>query len=385
MRSTLLFLALLVVGCDSAVPEESPPPAPRFDTLPTAADAPLDLTEYRDWTRWKTPVLRVSLDFPVARIHKVRFALEAWADATSISFVESDEDPHLRISEGEGSHCELYQTDCPPAAFGEILGHTYQRGMGVSRSEIHLNAALDEEYRFAATLHHIGHALGLGHSSDPQSVMFQEARPIAIADGLTETDIADIRALYGPPNGTPPASSAPLRVPPGFAASCLAATGVTADLDGDGLPNDLERYVFRTDPENCDTDFDDVGDGEVLVGMHPRHENSDGDIYEDAGELSRGYAPFLPSSWYPGGSGLWAGNVTLSGHKVEFVTDDGENRSRMAIGAVFLKWGSRQWQVDVRGGFLHSGDLILTSADHSVQIYFRQGEAASQGDITILD
>jgi hypothetical protein len=57
-------------------------------------------------------------------------------------------------------------------------------------------------------LHEAGHALGLGHSDDPSSVMYPYYHLVA---ALTADDIAGIRRLYGAATSTPstPTSSTP--------------------------------------------------------------------------------------------------------------------------------------------------------------------------------
>jgi hypothetical protein len=59
---------------------------------------------------------------------------------------------------------------------------------------------------FSVALHETGHALGLGHTSNPGAVMYPYYR---MQTGLTSDDIAGIQALYGPvvaPPAAPPAT-----------------------------------------------------------------------------------------------------------------------------------------------------------------------------------
>src|SRR5581483_866559 len=69
---------------------------------------------------------------------------------------------------------------------------------------------------FSVALHEAGHALGLGHSDRPDSVMYPYYHPAA---QLSADDIAGIRDLYGttetqPANPSPPALPPPLPTPP---------------------------------------------------------------------------------------------------------------------------------------------------------------------------
>src|ERR1035438_9677714 len=62
---------------------------------------------------------------------------------------------------------------------------------------------------YSVALHEAGHALGLGHSDRPGAVMYPYYR---LSTGLTDDDIAGIRALYGS-NVTPVPAPAPTPTP----------------------------------------------------------------------------------------------------------------------------------------------------------------------------
>jgi uncharacterized protein YraI len=84
-----------------------------------------------------------------------------------------------------------------------------------------LDTPTDDQAHLPTTLmHEVGHALGLGHSSDPAALMWAEYDGVR---HLVEDDIAGIQALYGLPD----ADSTPLPESP-ESASPVTATATTS-------------------------------------------------------------------------------------------------------------------------------------------------------------
>jgi hypothetical protein len=85
-----------------------------------------------------------------------------------------------------------------------------------------------------------------------------------------------------------------LVVPVSASAQC---TGRTADRDGDGLSNCVERYVTHTDARNADTDHDGLSDGlEVSAGLDPTSADADQDGLDDGNEALAGTNPHVADS-----------------------------------------------------------------------------------------
>ena len=128
-------------------------------------------------------------------------ALEEWAKHGNLKFSPAGAAPDRRtitVLFARGAHGDGLSFDGP----GKVLAHTYYPAPPNPEplaGDMHLDA--DENWQvgsgidlFTVALHEAGHALGLGHSDRPGSVMYPYYRQ---AGGLTADDIAGIRALYG--------------------------------------------------------------------------------------------------------------------------------------------------------------------------------------------
>jgi hypothetical protein len=197
-------------------------------------------------------------------------ALGEWAHYANLHFSEASNPAAARtiaILFASRSHGDAYPFDGP----GGVLAHTFYpappNGEPIA-GDMHLDA--DENWRiganidlFSVALHEAGHALGLGHSDLPGSVMYPYYH---LYTGLSADDIAGIRDLYGsgdaapppvpgvppaqppaaPPSAPPPPSSPPQggpdRSPPSLriaspAASIVSTTSASITISGTAADN----------------------------------------------------------------------------------------------------------------------------------------------------
>ena len=135
-------------------------------------------------------------------------ALGEWARYAKLEFSEASEPAAARtiaILFASRAHGDTYPFDGP----GGVLAHTFYpappNGEPIA-GDMHLDA--DENWQiganidlFSVALHEAGHALGLGHSDVPGSVMYPYYH---LQTGLSADDIAGIRDLYGSSEVVPP-------------------------------------------------------------------------------------------------------------------------------------------------------------------------------------
>jgi hypothetical protein len=144
---------------------------------------------------------------------EIERAFREWAKYAKVSFVAGGSALTARtiaIQFARGYHGDGYPFD----GLGGVLAHTFYPAPPNAEplaGDMHFDA--DETWRigldtdlFTVALHEAGHALGLGHSDRPGTVMYPYYR---FATGLTADDIAGIRALYGASDGTPTTPTTP--------------------------------------------------------------------------------------------------------------------------------------------------------------------------------
>ncbi|RYY11211.1 MAG: matrixin family metalloprotease [Alphaproteobacteria bacterium] len=162
----------------------------------------------------------------------IRAALARWALVSNLTFVQLTDSPavDIRIGWAKVSGIEIGETvfsypdqTGQPLAFypGTVLKleDPAATPLGTGLGDIYQGTAAT---LYQITLHELGHALGLAHSTNPADVMFPALGP-ADTD-LSPADIAGIQFLYGSP-GSPPkvqVTTAPNSVP-----STVATPAVT--------------------------------------------------------------------------------------------------------------------------------------------------------------
>jgi hypothetical protein len=169
---------------------------------------------------------------------EIRRALGEWTKHGNVRFVPSVDgqgEATIAIRFARGSHGDAYPFDGP----GRVLAHTFYPSPPNPEplaGDMHLDA--DETWGigvntdvYTVVLHELGHALGIGHSSQPGAVMYPYYRSLS---ALSSDDIAAVQSLYGAaqasPGGTPPAPG-PLSIsvaPP----AAGTTTGETISLSG---------------------------------------------------------------------------------------------------------------------------------------------------------
>lgn len=147
---------------------------------------------------------------PAVVTEEITRALMQWPKYGNVHFVAGT-DPNAPQTVGihfySGDHGDGSPFDGP----GGVLAHTfYPSPMNPEpiAGDMHLDASEDWHSGanvdlFTVALHEAGHALGLAHSSQPGAIMYPYYR---LGAQISSDDIAGIQALYGPANGSAPAT-----------------------------------------------------------------------------------------------------------------------------------------------------------------------------------
>jgi hypothetical protein len=154
-------------------------------------------------------------------------SMQEWTRYASVTFSPADalDLPRtVNILFAAGDHRDGYPFD----GQGKVLAHTFYPAPPNPEpiaGDMHLDDAeewvigADLSLRsvdlYSVTLHELGHALGLGHSDTPGTVMYPYYRRVTV---LTQEDISAIQELYAKPGdnsdpGTPPGGQPPQPAP----------------------------------------------------------------------------------------------------------------------------------------------------------------------------
>ena len=136
--------------------------------------------------------------------HEFLRALQAWSEVANVSIGLHGDDGSPLGTPGRVQHDGRFgdiriasQSMSPEALSISVLPDALIAGTWAGDILLNSDVSFDGERvdLFSVALHEVGHALGLGDSDDPNSVLFSQAA--RIYTGLAPSDIAAIQSLYG--------------------------------------------------------------------------------------------------------------------------------------------------------------------------------------------
>lgn len=364
--SALFFVLvfLFAVAC-------STPPAPetadspddlanvtyRYDNLPDATDKSGSLAEFNAISKFDHLdityfFINGSDKLPNNTEHDiVRQAFAVWAAQTPLTFTEVADraQADIEIGWGTGEHGDGDAFD----GSGGVLAHaSFPNPFDNRRLFLHFDEAerwVNDPNRnvdlLTVAIHEIGHNLGLGHSNDPDSIMFASYNGPRRELGLD--DVEGVQTLYGAGNVQPTPQPPPPQTTP--------QPSNQLDSDGDGLSDAEEVLQVGTNPASRDSDGDGIWDGvEVYYLMNPLDPDMDNDGINDGDEIVAGTNPLWPNN-------NSAVSPELSREVSQFVT----NAIQLQIQAF------RQGDASLAAGIL-AGD-VFTSLENQINTLNNQG------------
>ncbi|XP_074072661.1 matrilysin [Macrotis lagotis] len=169
------------------------PDVEEFSLIPGKPKWPSKVVTYR--------IVSYTQDLPKSTVdYLVDEALTMWSKASSLVFKKVRKGhADIMIGFARGAHGDFNPFDGP----GGILAHAFAPGKDLG-GDAHFDndeqwsdgSKIGINFLFAAT-HELGHSLGLGHSSDPEAVMYPTYTHKNRKDfGLSKDDIKGIQNLY---------------------------------------------------------------------------------------------------------------------------------------------------------------------------------------------
>ncbi|KAG9265204.1 matrix metalloproteinase-20-like [Astyanax mexicanus] len=156
--------------------------------------------------RWRKTIITYSVgrytsDLPLAMVDSlIASALDVWAKASPLRFFRSySQHADIMVEFATKNHGDSFPFDGPRGT----LAHAFDPGEGIG-GDVHFDD--DEQWTASSTgfnlylvaAHEFGHALGLRHSQNPESLMYPAYKIRKPHNLLSSEDIRNINALYGP-------------------------------------------------------------------------------------------------------------------------------------------------------------------------------------------
>ena len=279
---------------------------------------------------------------------EVERAIREWTRFANITLTPTDRADALRtvaIRFAGGAHGDEYAFD----GAGKTLAHTFYPAppnSEPSAGDLHLDA--DEDWQvgggidiFSVVLHEMGHALGLGHSTQPGAVMYPYYR---VATGLAADDIAGIQDLYGAPAAPSQAPTTPTG--PGLQPPTTPAAPVTP-TEPARAGGAAASASYNTDSSHHHTVHAGRSDSTAVTAPHGAYAAADNagsatGYNADSGHAGSAANNHPDSSDHPHAVGASTG--------VSF----GDERHHPAFPADHQPWYNHRF--DIRGGDFHEWD-----------------------------